>query len=57
MEDYTDLTGITLRQIEHFSCHYKDLDPGKWVKVERWGSAEEARQIVAESIERAKLQK
>jgi inorganic pyrophosphatase len=54
VEDYKDLPEVTLRQIEHFFCHYKDLDPGKWVKIERWGNAEEARRIIAESIERAK---
>jgi inorganic pyrophosphatase len=53
-DDYTDLPEVTLRQIEHFFCHYKDLDPGKWVKIERWGNAAEARRIVAEAIERAK---
>jgi Inorganic pyrophosphatase len=57
VKEYTDLPEITLRQIEHFFCHYKDVDPGKWVKVERWGSAEEVRQIVVESIKKAKLQK
>jgi inorganic pyrophosphatase len=57
VENYFDLPAMTLRQIEHFFCHYKDLDPGKWVKVERWGNAEEARRTVAESIERAKQQK
>jgi inorganic pyrophosphatase len=29
---YTDLPDITLKQIEHFFQHYKDLEPGKWVK-------------------------
>jgi Inorganic pyrophosphatase len=37
VENYLDLPEITLGQIEHFFCHYKDLDPGKWIKVERWG--------------------
>jgi inorganic pyrophosphatase len=52
-----ELPEVNLRQIEHFFCHYKDLDPGKWVKIERWGGAEEARQVVAEAIERAERQK
>ena len=30
---YTDLPEITLQQIEHFFAHYKDLEPGKWVKI------------------------
>jgi inorganic pyrophosphatase len=57
IDNYTELPEVNLRQIEHFFCHYKDLDPGKWVKIERWGGAEEARQVVAEAIERAERQK
>jgi inorganic pyrophosphatase len=52
--NYTDLPEITLKQIEHFFSHYKDLEPGKWVKIVRWGDAEEARRMVLEGIERAK---
>ena len=32
-----------VKQIEHFFAHYKDLEPGKWVKILRWGDAAEAR--------------
>ncbi len=52
--NYVDLPEITLKQIEHFFAHYKDLEPGKWVKITRWGGADEAKQIVLDSIERAK---
>jgi inorganic pyrophosphatase len=52
--NYTHLPSITLKQIEHFFAHYKDLEPGKWVKIIRWGDAEEARSLVLEGIERAK---
>ncbi len=52
--NYSDLPAITLDQIKHFFEHYKDLEPGKWVKVEGWGDAAEARRLIAESIERAK---
>ena len=34
--------------------HYKDLEPEKWVRVGKWGDAEDARRIVVEAIERAK---
>ncbi|KAB0265814.1 inorganic diphosphatase [Microvirga brassicacearum] len=51
---YTDLPDITLKQIEHFFQHYKDLEPGKWVKILRWGDAEEARRLIREGMERAK---
>jgi inorganic pyrophosphatase len=51
---YVDLPEITLKQIEHFFAHYKDLEPGKWVKIIRWGGAEEAHKLVSAAIERAK---
>lgn len=52
--NYSDLPEITLHQIQHFFEHYKDLEPKKWVKVLRWGNAEEARKLIVEGIERAK---
>jgi inorganic pyrophosphatase len=54
---YTDLPQITLEQIEHFFAHYKDLEPGKWVKILRWGDAEEAKRLIREGIARAKAEK
>jgi inorganic pyrophosphatase len=54
VKNYTDLPPITVKQIEHFFTHYKDLEPGKWVKIGHWGNAEEARRLIVESIERAK---
>jgi len=51
---YSDLPDITLQQIRHFFEHYKDLEPGKWVKVLRWGNAEEAHQLIADGIARGK---
>jgi inorganic pyrophosphatase len=53
---YTDLPDITLKQIEHFFQHYKDLEPGKWVKIIRWGDADDARRLIGEAIDRAKKQ-
>ena len=38
-----DLPELVLAQIEHFFRHYKDLEPGKWVRVEGWVGAEEAK--------------
>jgi len=54
VENYTDLPEITLHQIEHFFAHYKDLEPSKWVKIDRWGDADEARGLVVAAIERAR---
>jgi inorganic pyrophosphatase len=52
VHNYTDLPSITLEQIRHFFEHYKDLEPGKWVKVEGWGDATEARKLIMDAIER-----
>ena len=57
VKNYTDLPQITLKQIEHFFLHYKDLEPGKWVKVKSWGDVEDAKRLVQEGIERAKAAK
>jgi inorganic pyrophosphatase len=43
-----------MQQIEHFFTHYKDLEPKKWVRVGRWGDADDARTVLLEAIERAK---
>jgi inorganic pyrophosphatase len=52
--NYTDLPEITLKQIEHFFAHYKDLEPGKWVKFSGWADAVDARRLIDEAIARAK---
>jgi inorganic pyrophosphatase len=50
--NYTDMPDITIEQIQHFFEHYKDLEPGKWVKVAGWGDAAEAKQLIVEAIAR-----
>ena len=52
--NYADLPEITLQQMRHFFEHYKDLEPGKWVKVLGWGDATEAKRMISEAIERGK---
>jgi inorganic pyrophosphatase len=54
VHEYTDLPEITLQQSQHFFEHYKDLEPGKWVKIGGWHDAAVARRMIVESIERAK---
>ena len=49
-----DLRPVLLDQIAHFFEHYKDLESGKWVKVQRWGEAEEATDLIRQGIERAR---
>jgi len=47
-----DLPEITTRQIAHFFEHYKDLEPGKWVRVSTWVGAEEAKAEILTSVAR-----
>jgi len=51
--NYTDLPSITIEQVQHFFEHYKDLEPGKWVKTHGWGDAAEAKALIREAISRA----
>jgi inorganic pyrophosphatase len=57
VHNYTDLPKITLDQIQHFFEHYKDLEPGKWVKLLGWGDAAKARQLIVEAMDRARAAK
>jgi inorganic pyrophosphatase len=54
VKSYADLPAIMCEQIEHFFTHYKDLEPGKWVKVTRWAGPDEAAAIIDDSIARAR---
>ena len=54
VDEREHLPEIVLLQIEHFFTHYKDLESEKWVRIGRWGTADDARRIVLEAIERAK---
>lgn len=54
VESFADLPEITLKQIEHFFDHYKDLEAGKWVKVGDWGGPDDARRYIAAAIERGR---
>lgn len=38
-----DLPELLMKQTVHFFEHYKDLEPGKWVKVLGWGTVEDAK--------------
>ncbi len=57
IENYTDLPEITLKQIEHFFEHYKDLEPGKWVKMGGWQDVTVAKRLILEAVERYNAQK
>jgi len=50
IDSYRGLPKILLDQIEHFFGHYKDLEPNKWVKIKRWGEADEANRMIEQSM-------
>lgn len=52
MTDIDDVPQHWRDRIGYFFEHYKDLEPGKWVKLDGWGGADEAKRILRESIER-----
>ena len=49
-----DLPEITRQAIEHFFTRYKDLEPGKWVKVTGWAGIDAAKAVIVESLAAAK---
>ena len=52
VNEYTDLEEGRLERILHFFQHYKDGEPDKWVKINGWGNAAKARELMEEAIAR-----
>ncbi|TAM66855.1 MAG: inorganic diphosphatase [Microbacteriaceae bacterium] len=52
IQDVNDIPEYTRKEIEHFFEHYKDLEPGKFVNVDAWGSAAEAERLIQEAVTR-----
>ncbi|TBW40072.1 inorganic diphosphatase [Siculibacillus lacustris] len=52
VKSYKDLPQIGIDQVKHFFEHYKDLEPGKWVKIINWGDDDDARRLILEAIAR-----
>lgn len=48
----SDLPEITIAKIAHFFEHYKDLEPGKWVKLEGWVGVDEAKQAILDGVKK-----
>jgi inorganic pyrophosphatase len=55
INEYSDLPDITIRQVQHFFEHYKDLEPGKWVRVGDWHGSADAKRMIVEAVERVPL--
>ena len=53
VRSHEDLPAILCEQIAHFFSHYKDLEPGKWVRIARWAGPDEAAALITAAIDRA----
>ena len=52
VKSHEDMPELLRKQIAHFFEHYKDLEPGKWVKVVGWEGIEAAKKEVMEGVAR-----
>jgi inorganic pyrophosphatase len=52
LKTYQDVSEWRLNIIAHFFEHYKDLDKGKWVKIEGWADIDEARKEILSGVDR-----
>jgi inorganic pyrophosphatase len=54
IQELEDVPEQTRNELEHFFARYKDLEPGKFVKIEGWDGREAAEQLIVEAQERLK---
>jgi len=52
VQDLDDVPQHWRDRIAYFFEHYKDLEAGKWVKLDGWGGVDEAKRVIVESITR-----
>ena len=52
VKTYEDMPELLRKQIAHFFEHYKDLEPGKWVKVVGWQGISEAQKEIMDGVAR-----
>ena len=52
VKSHADLSDLTCSQIAHFFEHYKDLEPGKWVKITGWAGVTEAEVEITSGVHR-----
>jgi len=50
VKSHSDLPSLVTEQIEHFFTRYKDLEKGKWVKMQGWAGPERARELILKAI-------
>jgi len=50
IKELEDIPEYVLAEIKNFFEHYKDLEPGKWVKVKEWQNREQAEKFILQSV-------
>ncbi|MBI0065125.1 inorganic diphosphatase [Commensalibacter sp. M0134] len=54
IHEVSELPEITRQEIEHFFTHYKDLEKGKWVKIQGWDNQAKACELIEIAIKKYK---
>lgn len=54
IQDINELSESMRNKISHFFQHYKDLEPGKWIKINNWGDVKQAKIEIMSSVKRMK---
>lgn len=52
VKEVSDVPELLRNQIQHFFEHYKDLEAGKWVRVDGWGDSSDAKKEINDSVSR-----
>lgn len=52
IEDIKDIPSHMLDRMKHFFEHYKELEPGKWIKVHAYKDRSHAEKEIEESVKR-----
>ncbi|MDE1811216.1 MAG: inorganic diphosphatase [Candidatus Micrarchaeota archaeon] len=52
IKDISQIPDFKIKRWTHFFEHYKELEPGKMVKIKGWGNAEQAKKIIKESMKK-----
>lgn len=52
LQSYKDVSEWRLNIISHFFEHYKDLEKGKWVKINGWADIDAAKEEILASVKR-----
>ena len=50
INEISEMPPLLIKQIEHFFEHYKDLEDGKWVKIEGWADSTAAKETIMQSV-------